>query len=91
MRAFHRRTSSFQRSIHAYGYNGAAVVLAGKLWQGFSYPVLLVGTLVFVFTSGSSPERLVAYPLWAGAVAMMVIGMIHALQGGRLRLSDSSG
>jgi hypothetical protein len=63
----------------SHGYNGAAVILAGQLWQAFAIPVGILGTALFAFSSDWSLERFVAYLLWAGTATMLTIGTIHGV------------
>ena len=85
MSAFRRRTRLFQKQVDSHGYDGAALLVAGKIWQALAAPLALIGGALFAFSSRLPLERFAAYVVWAIALSTMTIAMVHAIQGGSRR------
>ena len=85
LNAFRRKTRLFQKQVDSHGYDGAAILVAGKLWQALAAPLAIIGGALFAFSSRLPLERFAAYVVWAVALSVMTIAMVHAVQGGSRR------
>jgi hypothetical protein len=82
MNAFRRKTKSFLRSVDEHGYDGAALIVAARLWQGLVFgPAAVVGGALFGLGSRTFALRLLAYPIWAIAAVALVVSLWHGGKG----------